>query len=138
MSEISSNNQISTSSDSSDTIAMILEIIFGLCGILGMGWLYAGNIAVAIMAFVGFLIVAMGEIFVASITLGLAGCIILPINLAVAVISGFRVRDYVRNTGAKGSVLYVIIGILVGMVVLCIGFFIFFGGLSALGNFGNY
>jgi len=35
---------------------MVLEIIFGIFGILGMGWLYAGNIPVAIAVFVGFLI----------------------------------------------------------------------------------
>jgi len=132
MSNQVNNNVVSPSSDSSDTIAMILEIIFGIFGILGMGWLYAGNIPVSIAVFVVFLIVAFIEMAIATATLGIAACLILPVNLAIAVVSGLRVRDYVRNTGAHGSVLYVIIGIILGIVVLCGGLMLFFGGLSAL------
>lgn len=130
------NNQVHTNvsspSDSSDTIAMVLEIIFGIFGMLGMGWLYAGNILVAVAAFVGFIIVAFIELAIATATLGLAGCFIIPFNLAVAVVSGLKARDYVRNTGAHGSMLYVILGIVIGVIVLCGGLSLFFGGLSAV------
>ena len=132
------NHQVSTSSsDSSDTIAMMLEIVFGIFGILGMGWLYAGNIPVAIGAFVGFLILAFIEMAIATLTLGLAACFILPVNLSIAVVSGIKARDYVRNTGAHGSVMYVILGIVLGVIVLCGGFVLFFGGLASLGSLGN-
>lgn len=134
MSNQVNNRVVSPSSDSSDTIAMVLEIIFGVFGILGMGWLYAGNIPVAIIAFVGFLIVAFIEIAIATATLGIAACLILPVNLAIAVISGLKARDYVRNTGAHGSVVYVIIGIILGIVILCGGLVLFFGGLSILSS----
>lgn len=132
MSNQVNNSVVSPSSDSSDTIAMMLEIIFGIFGILGMGWLYAGNIPIAIAAFVVFLIVAFIEMAITTATLGIAACLILPVNLAIAVISGLRARDYVRNTGAQGSVLYVVIGIILGIVILCGGLMLFFGGLSAL------
>jgi hypothetical protein len=131
-------NTISRPSDSSDAIAMMLEIIFGFFGIMGMGWLYAGNILVAVIVFVGFLIVAFIEIAIAAATLGIAACLIVPFNLAVAVISGLRARDYVRNTGAHGSVVYVILGIILGVLVICGGIVLFFGGLAALGNAGSY
>jgi len=129
-----SSNVVSRPADSSDTIAMMLEILFGFFGILGMGWLYAGNIPMAAILFVGFLIVVFIEMAIATATLGIAACLIVPFNLAVAIISGLRARDHVRNTGAHGSVTYVILGIVVGVVVICGGLTLFFGGLAALGN----
>lgn len=135
MSNLSTNPAGRPASDSSDTIAMLLEIIFGFFGILGMGWLYAGNFPIAILVFIGFLIVVFIEFFVMTITVGIAACIIIPVNLAVAVISGLRARDYVRNSGAQGSILYVIIGIFLGAIIICGGIFMFFGGLSFLEGF---
>ena len=123
-----------TISDSSDTIAMIIEIVFGLFGILGMGWLYVKNIPIAIAAFVGFAIIVFIEFTILAGTLGFALCVVIPFNLVVAVISGFRVRDHVRNTGAIGSVPHLVIGIVVGFAVICGGITLFFGGLAALGS----
>ena len=120
--------------DSSDTIAMVIEIIFGFFGILGMGWLYAGNFAVAIGAFLGYAIVVFIETAVAGLTLGIALCIIIPLNLAMVIISGIRVRDYVRLSGASGSILYLVLGFVVGAVVICGGITLLTGGLAALGS----
>ena len=120
--------------DSSDTIAMIIEIVFGLFGILGMGWLYAGNFPVAIGAFIGYAIVIFIETAVAGLTLGIALCIIIPINLAIIIISGIRARDYVRISGATGSIMYLILGFIVGVVVICGGITLLTGGLAALGG----
>lgn len=131
-------NTPSYPSDSSDTIAMVLEIIFGIFGILGMGWLYAGNIPVAIAVFIGFIIVAFVELAIATVTLGTAACCIIPINIAIAIISGLRARDYVRNSGARGSILYVVIGVVVGGSIFCIGAVVIFGGLAALGELSSY
>lgn len=120
--------------DSSDVIAMVVEIIFGLFGILGMGWLYAGNIPFAIGAFIGFAILFFIEAAIITATLGIAACIIAPFNIVIVVVSGIKVRDYVRNTGATGSVLYLVIGILIGAAIICGGITLFFGGLAALGS----
>ncbi|MCZ7672064.1 MAG: hypothetical protein M5U34_35530 [Chloroflexi bacterium] len=125
-------NLASSPSDSSDTIALMLEIIFGVFGILGMGWLYAGNIPIAIVAFWGFIIIVFIEFAIVTATLGIAACVILPINLAIVVISGLRARDYVRNSGAHGSIVYVILAIVLGLVILCGGSILLFGGLAAL------
>lgn len=133
-----SNNPGGKQSDSADIIAMVLEAVFGLFGILGLGWLYAGNIPVAIAVFIGFLIIAVIEIFIVSITLGLAACIIIPFNLVIAIISGLKARDYVRNSGSSGSVLNVVIGVVIGVAVLCGGITLFFGGLTFLGYTLNY
>jgi len=127
------NPNIPQYSDSSDTIAMILEIVFGFFGILGMGWLYAGNIPIALIAFIGFIIVAFIEMTLVTATFGFAACFVFPFNLAVAVISGLKARDYIRNTRTRGSILYVILGIILGVGIICLGMMVFFGGLTALG-----
>ena len=119
-------------SDSSDTIAMIIEIVFGLFGILGMGWLYAGNLAMAIGAFIGFVILVFIELAIITVTAGLAVCLIAPLNLVITIVSGLRARDYVRSSGTRGSIVNLIIGIIAGVVVICGGITLFFGGLGAL------
>ncbi len=78
------------------------------------------------------------HIAIATATLGFAGCFILPFNIAVAVISGLKARDYVRNTGAHGSILYVIVAVVLGAIVLCGGLNLLFGGLSALVGSSTY
>ncbi|HSM58461.1 MAG TPA: hypothetical protein VK879_20065 [Candidatus Sulfomarinibacteraceae bacterium] len=122
-------------SDSTDSIAMIIEIIFGIFGVLGMGWLYAGNIAVGVAAFLGFLILIGLEFVGLFVTFGIAACLIIPVNIAIAAISGIKVRDYVRNTGAQGNVLYVIIAAVGGPLLACGALFLLtmlLGGIGAV------
>ena len=116
---------------------MIIEIAFGFFGIMGMGWLYAENIAVGIAVFVGFAVLLFIEVAIATATIGIALCVIIPLNIALAVISGLRVRDHMRNTGKSGSILHVIVGIVVGVLVMCGGITLItlaFGGLATLSS----
>jgi|GEM_PF-1956554 len=124
-------------SDSTDTIAMIIEIVFGIFGLMGMGWLYAGNFLYSGLIFIGFVILLLIETVIIVITGGLCACLALPLNIVIAIVSGLRARDYVRQTGAKGSVLYVIIGALVGVLLVCgLGILLFFI-LAAIGAIGS-
>ncbi len=116
--------------DSSDVIAMVVEILFGLFGILGVGWLYAGNFLVATLTFLGFLILVFIEAVVLVSTIGIAACVIIPLNLAISIISGVRCRDYVRVSKVKVKVINVVLGLLFGSVLLCVGI----GFLSELYN----
>lgn len=50
--------------DSTDTIAMIIEIVFGLFGMMGMGWIYMGNFLIGGGLFVGWLIVVLVAVLV--------------------------------------------------------------------------
>jgi hypothetical protein len=104
--------------DNTDTVAMILEIVFGLFGIMGMGWLYAGNILTAVLTFIGFTFFVLVEAALIAITGGLCGCLAFPLNIGIAVFSATRVRDYVRRTRARGSILYVIIAGIIGLVLV--------------------
>jgi hypothetical protein len=104
--------------DNTDTVAMILEIVFGIFGIMGMGWLYAGNILTAVLIFIGFTIFVLVEAALIALTGGLCGCVAFPLNIGIAVFSAIRVRDYVRRTRSRGSVMYVIIAGIIGLVVV--------------------
>ncbi len=134
-------------SDSTDTIAMVIEVVFGLFGLMGMGWIYVGNLPVGIGLLAGWFtlvfVAFLSPTVLSAITYGLGiityCCLVLlpPAGLAGALVSGLRVRDYVRNTGARGSVLYLVIAVVIGLVLLCaavtIPLFVL-GGLAALGE----
>ena len=123
--------------DNTDTVAMILEIVFGIFGLMGMGWLYAGNILTSILIFIGFTLFLLVESGLIAITGGLCACVALPANIGIAVFSAFRVRDYVRRTGARGSVLRVVIAGLIGFLVvsvLVVGLILLIVSLGLVGS----
>lgn len=131
--------QMRPRSDSTDTIAMIIEIVFGLFGILGVGWLYVGNFLVGGMLFIGWFL-ALGAVVLlltvfSAVTLGLGSviaCCIPPVGIAIAFISGLRVRDHVRNTGARGNILFLIIPALIGCGVISFIAITIYGALGAV------
>jgi hypothetical protein len=97
---------------------MILEIVFGLFGIMGMGWLYAGNILTAVLIFFGFMIFVLVEAALIALTGGLCSCLALPVNIGIVIFSALRARDYVRRTRARGSIVYVIVAGIIGLVLV--------------------
>ena len=135
--------------ESSDTIAMVIEIVFGIFGMLGMGWIYVGNFVAGIGLFIGWLVVLfLGMLLptlLTTVTLGLGAfsyCCLPPLSIVGAIISGLRLRDYVRNTGAKGNVVYLIIAIVIALVLLCLAVAIplfALGGLAMISEaMGSY
>ena len=70
-------------------IALILEIIPGLLGFPGFGWIYAGNVARGIATLIGYWLLVGVEFLLGSlfsvVTLGLGTCIVVP---AVIVMNG--------------------------------------------------
>ena len=110
---------------SSTTVAMLLEVCFGLFGMLGIGWLYAGRIEIALLAYIGFIILVAVQISLALATVGVMGCLILPLNAIIPIISGFRVWNSVRSEGARGPARRVVGGAILAVVVL-------YGGLAWL------
>ena len=121
--------------DSTDTIAMIIEGIFGIFGFLGVGWMYAGSIGRGLLMMVGMWVFIAIESVVGTLTGGLAMCLFAPVHLIILVFSAIKVRNHVRETGAQGSASVVIMGI-IGLVVCCvIGVIIFFFFSTALTGF---
>ena len=90
-------------------IAMIIEAIFGLGGALGMGWLYVGNFGRAALIFAGYLILCTLEAVLGFITIGMAAFCFAPLNILAIAFSSIKLRNHVRDTGATGSMLYVLI-----------------------------
>lgn len=121
-------------SDSSDSTALIIEIIFGVFGLLGMGWLYAGNWLVSIAVFLVFLVFVFIELTFGLETLGLLACILIPLNVSISVVSGLKVRDYVRNRQVKGSILRVVLGFVLGGAILFLGAGLLLFGSALLGG----
>lgn len=141
--------QSPTSYDSSDTIAMVIEIVFGVFGILGMGWIYVGNYIVGIGLFVGWLVVLFVGMLIptlfTTVTAGLGAfsyCCLPPLSIMGAIISGLRLRDYVRNTGARGNVAHLIVAIIVALLLFCLAIAIplfALGGLAVISeSMGSY
>lgn len=67
--------------------ALILEIIPGLLGFPGFGWIYAGNLARGLVTLIGYwllvgLEILLGGLF-SAVTLGLGTCIVLPLVLII-------------------------------------------------------
>lgn len=124
-------------SDSTDSIAMIIEIVFGLFGLMGLGWLYVGNFALSIAIFIGYWVLLGIEGVIIVFSGGLCGCLFFPLNIVLIIVSGIKVRDYTRKTGANGSIMYVIIAVALAFLLLCViggVAIVAFGGLAALSD----
>ena len=88
----------------------ILEIIFGLFGGFGIGWLYAGNYGVAIALLIFSVVYSVVGWSIITITFGICACIFIPLNLAIAFLSGNNARAWAMKNRAEGSILRVIVG----------------------------
>jgi hypothetical protein len=124
-------------SDGADIIGLVVEVVFGLFGFLGLGWLYAGHIAMAVTVFIGFSLFMLVEVGLAVITLGFSLCLTTPVHLILLVVSGVKVRDHIRNHPGTASFAYLIAGIIGVFVLLCCLSVALFGlvtmGVVALG-----
>ena len=109
-------------------IAMIIEIIFGFGGALGMGWLYVGNFGRAALIFTGYLVFCVIEAIIGVITIGMAAFCFAPLNILIIAFSSVKLRDRIRQTGATGSFLYMLIAFIlfIALVIILIAVIIFF------------
>ncbi|MBO9405114.1 MAG: hypothetical protein J7448_08525 [Thermomicrobium sp.] len=118
-------------------IALALEAIFGYFGILGVGHAYAGRLGRAIGLLVGWLVVLVLLGALTGLTFGVAACLVLPIWVAVPVISGLLARRTVLAEGRTGSWTAVFglagVGCLGVLTLICLGL-VLLGGLGALSS----
>lgn len=89
--------------ESAATTALVLEIVFGLFSLLGIGHVYTGRIGLGIVLLIGWWALSAIFVTVATATLGLAGCLVIPLYIAIPIISGIQARAYVKRTGSTGS-----------------------------------
>jgi hypothetical protein len=110
----------------------IIEILFGIFGGFGLGWLYAGNIqaAVALLIFSVFYATIAWSIVTASV--GICSCLFFPLSLAVAFVSGNNARAWAMKNRAEGSVLRLLAGAVVIGAMVIIGVLIVGASIAAM------
>ncbi len=75
----------------------MLEILPGLFGILGIGWIYSGKTGTGIAWLIGYLI-WVGIAILAAVFSGTLACFCtVPINLVCVGISAYSLNNYVKN-----------------------------------------
>ena len=79
------------------TLAIVLEIVCGLFGFFGIGWLVSGNTQTGILLLVGGLIWDAIAVFLAVITIGLGFICIGPINLAILITSTIILNNRLKQ-----------------------------------------
>lgn len=79
------------------SIAMILEILPGLFGLYGFGWIYSGNSSTGIMLLVGGLIWDFIAILSGVLTAGFACFCTIPVNILVITFSSMRLNTYIKE-----------------------------------------
>jgi hypothetical protein len=131
--------QIAPETEGAASIALWLEILFGIFGLLGVGHVYTGRIAVGIIAMVIWWIYIGVAVTISVGTLGLAGCLFGPLYLAVPIISGIQARTYMKQRGGTGS--WQSVGMVAGggcllIIIAIVVFVVAMGGLGVLLN--NY
>lgn len=86
-------------------MAMILEILPGLFGFLGFGWMYAGQMEKGVMWLVGVLVWDFAAMFILVLTAGFGCLFTIPVNLVLIAISASSLNNYTKSrTDLFGSV----------------------------------
>ncbi|HEY9077949.1 MAG TPA: hypothetical protein VIO61_15550 [Anaerolineaceae bacterium] len=78
-------------------MALVLEILPGLFGFLGIGWIYAGNATPGILLLVGFLCWNVIAGILDGVTVGIFLCLHVPINIAALVLSPVMLNNYTKK-----------------------------------------
>ncbi|MBU0491975.1 MAG: HEAT repeat domain-containing protein [Chloroflexi bacterium] len=79
------------------SLAFILEILPGLFGFLGLGWIYSGNTLAGILWLAGMLIWDLFVLVMALFTLGLSCICTLPVNLILLAVSSALLYQYIKQ-----------------------------------------
>lgn len=87
--------QVGGSKDRS--LAMVLEILPGLFGFLGIGWLYAGQTGKGLAFLIGNLIYVIFAGILIALTAGIAACITWPIEIGILVFSAVTLNNFSKQ-----------------------------------------
>lgn len=77
--------------------AFILEILLGLFGISGIGWIYAGQTGTGIAFLIGMLVWMGIAAAVGIVTVGIGCVCTVPINLAIVGISTMMLNQHMQS-----------------------------------------
>jgi hypothetical protein len=77
-------------------LALIFEILPGLFGLLGFGWIYSGNTNTGIIWLVGMLVWVVVAFFIILFTIGLGFFCVAPIHIALIAVSAYQLHTYTK------------------------------------------
>jgi hypothetical protein len=77
--------------------ATILEVLPGLFGFLGFGWIYAGNTSTGIALLIGFFVWSVIAGIISVLTAGIGAICWLPISIGCIVFSTIRLNAYTKQ-----------------------------------------
>jgi len=106
---------------SADTLSLFIEMLFGLFGWSGVGWLYAGNVGAGIGIMIGFWMFLAIEATLTIVTGGCLACFVVPLHLTLIVVSAIKAREYSRRVNAKGNIGYVLSILFVILLLMMCG-----------------
>lgn len=76
------------------SVALILEILPGLFGLFGFGWMYSGNTTAGILWLVGVLVWDFIAFFIVALTAGFGCLVTVPVNIVLVAISAAFLSTY--------------------------------------------
>jgi hypothetical protein len=79
------------------SIALILEILPGLFGFLGIGWIYSGNTSNGLLWLIGFLLWTIIATVISVLTGGIGVICWLPISIGAIVLSAVNLNSYTKQ-----------------------------------------
>ncbi len=83
--------------------AFVLELVLGLFGFLGIGWVYAGRTTLGLVMLVGWWVIVIGGLGGSFVTGGLGCCLWLPVHVGAPIVSALLVRSEIeKNPFAAG------------------------------------
>ncbi len=87
----------SPKSDKDRSIALGLEILPGLIGFLGFGWMYADNLLVGLLLLGGYIVWNVIAVILDVVTVGIFLCVHLPVHAIVVALSAFILYRHTKN-----------------------------------------
>jgi hypothetical protein len=86
-----------TSPKKDRSLAIVLEVVPGLFGLLGIGWIYSGFTSAGIAWLVGFLIWNIIALVICIFTVGVGCLCTLPVNLVVLIASVMALNSQIQD-----------------------------------------
>jgi hypothetical protein len=84
-------------SNNKPMIAAVIELIGGYFGLLGLGWIYGGDLMRGILILIGYWILLGIGGALTTFTLGLLALIFVPLFIVTPIISAIKVYQFVNE-----------------------------------------
>ena len=77
--------------------AFVLELLLGIFGFLGIGWIYAGQVIVGLVMLIGWWVVVISGAGGSFFTGGLGCCVWLPVHFVAPFVSALVIRSEIEK-----------------------------------------